>query len=123
MRGGPAGAAAGIKHARFQFISHHNRDTTLHWPGVVAVIVARHIIFRFDLLPWKFPLTSMEVSTEANLLPWSRWKMIYFHRQFMEVGGRIFTSMEVSESFHGNTWTFLLSVEMEIHGRFQCRWK
>ena len=31
----------------------------------------------------------------------------------MEVGGSRFASMEVRGSFHGNTWNFPLSVEME----------
>ena len=31
----------------------------------------------------------------------------------VEVGGSRFTSMEVSRSFHGNTWKFPLSVEVE----------
>ena len=31
----------------------------------------------------------------------------------MEVGGSRFTPMEVSASFHGNTWEFPLSVEVE----------
>ena len=43
----------------------------------------------FDLLPWRFPLLSIDV------------------------GGSIFTSMEVSGSFHGSTWKCPLSVKLE----------
>ena len=54
---------------------------------------------------------------EVNLLPWKPpWKSVesdYFHLNFHEVGGCRFTFMEVSGSFHGSTWKFPLSEEVE----------
>ena len=53
----------------------------------------------FVLLPWKSPWKLLPWTSVAGyLLPW-------------KVGGRRFTFMEVSGSFHGRTWTFPLSVE------------
>ena len=67
----------------------------------------------------------MDVSVEVNLL---QWKQIYFGGSIfssmifsLEVGGIGFTSMEVSGSFRGNTWTFPLSVEVEaFNGSIYC---
>ena len=63
-----------------------------------------------DLLPWEW----IDFHIEVNLLS---WKSIHFHGN--SHGGRwklIFpsmeNSMEVSGSFHGNTWNFPLSVEV-----------
>ena len=58
-----------------------------------------------DLVSWKFPLTSMEASVEANILT-------------MEVGGSFhenkFDSTGVDGRFHGNriTWKYI-----HFHGR------
>ena len=53
----------------------------------------RLIIYFFDLLPWTFPLTAVEVGGRFT----SSMEIS------MEVGGSRFTSMTVSGSFHGNT--------------------
>ena len=79
----------------------------------------------FDLRPEKFPLISMDVSVEVYLLP---WKQIYFGGctfTFMifpqEVCGIGFKSIEVSGSFHGNTWTFPLSMKVEaLNASINC---
>ena len=86
-----------------------------------------------DLLPWKPSMgvgISMGVdgnfhgrkytSMEVNLLPWnlpwkSMKKQVCIHGNFYvpEVWGSRLTSLEVSGSFRGSTWKFLLSVEVE----------
>ena len=65
----------------------------------------------FGRLPWKFPVTSfymevggrrftcMEFSMELWKFPWKLVEVDYF--------------MDVSRSFHGSTWHFPLSVEVE----------
>ena len=65
-------------------------------------IGARHIISFFDLLPWKFPLTSMELSMEVG------GSIFVAMGISMEVGGSRFTSMEVGGSFHVSAWKFPL---------------
>ena len=57
---------------------------------------SRFISMETNIRPWKLPWKSVEV----YLLPW-------------KIGGSRFTSMEISGSFHGNAWTFPVSVEVE----------
>ena len=103
------------------------------FPRVLQTSICFHKTFikvhrlPFDLLPWKLVGTSMETTILVNLLT---CKPIYLHgSQFTymevdgsifnsmeistEVGGSRFTSMEVSGIFHGKTWKFPLSVEVE----------
>ena len=58
-----------------------------------------------NLLPWK-QIVSMETSMEV-----SGYRFTYVEIS-MEAGGSTCASMEVSGSFHGNTWKFPLSVEV-----------
>ena len=57
----------------------------------------------FHGIPWKLPWKYMEVDG----------KIFTSMEISMEVGGSRFTSMEVSGNFHGDIWKFPLSVEME----------
>ena len=51
--------------------------------------------------------SSMEISMEADGSRFASMEVC------VEVGRSGFASMEVSESFHGNTWKFPLSVEVQ----------
>ena len=76
---------------------------------------------RSTVLARKFPQNFPGISTEVILLP---WKLLCFHTSFggigytsmeisMETGGNTLIPMDVSGSFHGSTWKFPQSVEVE----------
>ena len=109
-------------HASIYFHEYHKRPSTctrlpqgsteflsicFHWSvhQLSRKLPWKSIYFHesFHGIPWKLPWKYMEVDG----------KIFTSMEISMEVGGSRFTSMEVSGNFHGDIWKFPLSVEME----------